>query len=77
MTDFKELQSNKALVTHREHRADCGVGTVWSVLLGDGYLIDCGTRGKARAHILAKIINEAGCDKLSKEALKEWEKSNG
>lgn len=69
---FERLRSNEALVTHREHRTDCGVGTVWSVLLGDGYLIDCGTQGKARAHILAEIINEAGCDRLGKEALKSW-----
>lgn len=71
---MSRLNSNEAIVTHREHRADCGVGTVWSVLLGDGYLIDCGTQGEARAHILAEIINEAGCDRLGKDALRTWRK---
>ncbi len=69
---FSELNSDKALVCQREHRADCGVGTVWLVLLGDGYLIDCGTQGEARAHILAEIINEAGSERLGKDALAKW-----
>jgi len=72
VTTFEELNSDKALVCHKEHRADCGVGTVWSVLLGDGYLIDCGTQGEARAHILADIINCAGPEKLGKAAIRAW-----
>jgi len=73
MTDFAELNSHKALVCKKEHRADCGVGTVWFVLLSDGYLIDCGTQGQARAHVLAGIINRSGPEQLSQEALKGWQ----
>ena len=69
---IQEIQSHKALVCQREHRADCGVGTVWYVLLSDGYLIDCGSQGRARAHILADIINKGGPEQLSRESLEAW-----
>lgn len=72
MSDFDKLRSDEALVCRQEHRADCGVGTVWFVLLSDGYLIDCGTQGEARANILAGIINAAGPEKLSHKAIKAW-----
>lgn len=72
MAIFTDLSSDNALVCTKEHRADCGVGTVWFVLLSDGYLIDCGTRGQARAHILADIINAAGPEKLGQVSLRGW-----
>lgn len=42
MATFSELHSGCALVCHKDHRCEAGVGTVWSVLLADGFLIDCG-----------------------------------
>jgi hypothetical protein len=71
MATWEELRSDKALVCQKQHRAECGVGTVWFVLLSDGYLIDCGSTpvSKTRAEVLANIINEAGPDRLSREAL--------
>lgn len=74
MTNYDDLRSHKALVCTKEHRADCGVGTVWFVLLSDGYLIDCGTQGEARANILASIINSAGPEQLSHDAIKQWKR---
>ena len=73
MNDFKRLQSPEAIVCHKQHRADCGVGTVWFVLLADGYLIDCGAEpySEARANILAEAVNENPAA-LSKAALREW-----
>lgn len=72
MATWEELRSDKALVCHKEHRCADGVGTVWSVLLSDGYLVDCGSDRKSqrRAEVLATIINESGPDRLSHEALK-------
>lgn len=71
---FSDLNSPRALVCHKQHRADCGVGTVWFVLLADGYLIDCGAEAysEARANTLAAIINASGPDALGKDALREW-----
>jgi len=61
MTPMADLQSDRALVLHREHRCEQGRGTVWFVCLADGYLIDCGTDrvSEARARLLASIINDA------------------
>lgn len=74
MTDFAKLNSPLALVCHKQHRADCGVGTVWFVLLADGYLIDCGAENysEARANTLAAIINAANPSSLDKNALRAW-----
>lgn len=74
--DFKRLKSSEAIVCHQQHRADCGVGTVWMVLLADGYLIDCGAErhSEARANILAEAINQNPAA-LSKAALCEWRPS--
>jgi hypothetical protein len=73
MTDFDKLRTAEAIVCHRQHRADCGVGTVWLVLLADGYLIDCGAEAysEARANLMAALINAAP-EKLSKDALRAW-----
>lgn len=72
MTDMKELQSDRALVCHREINCDQGGATAFMVVLSDGFLIDCGAGGYAekRAKILAAIINEAGPERLSKEGLR-------
>jgi hypothetical protein len=72
---MKDLNSPKALVCHQQHRADCGVGTVWFVCLADGYLIDCGAEvySEARADILASFINTAP-EKLDRDSLKAWRK---
>lgn len=69
---WAELISDKALVCHKEHRCDAGVGTTWFVLLSDGYLIDCGAErlSETRANVLASIINESGAEKLSDKSLK-------
>ena len=70
---FDELASPKALVCQQQHRADCGVGTAWFVVLADGYLIDCGAErhSEARANIIADLVN-TDPEKLTKEALKQW-----
>lgn len=69
MSTFEELNSDKALVCHREINCEHGGAKVHMVLLSDGFLIDCGTNAK-RAEILAAIINEGGAERLSKTALR-------
>lgn len=71
---MEALNSPRALVCHQQHRADCGVGTVWFVLLADGYLIDCGAepRSEARANVLAAIINADDPAKLDEAPLSAW-----
>lgn len=68
---FEELRSDKALVCRREVTGESGGATVWLVLLSDGFLIECGTSflSEQRARTLAEIINEAGPERLSEEAL--------
>jgi hypothetical protein len=69
---FEDIRSHKALVCHKEHRCDAGVGIAWFVLLSDGYLIDCGAQkaSEARAQVLAQIINEGDHgSRLSHKAL--------
>ncbi len=77
MTTFEDIASPKALVCHQQHRADSGVGTVWFVVLADGYLIDCGAErhSEARANTLADIINTHGPDVLGKQRLSAWRAS--
>lgn len=72
--DMEKLRSPLALVCHKQHRADCGVGTVYYVLLADGYLIDCGAESasQARAETLAAIVNAGEPERLSREALHAW-----
>ena len=67
-----ELQSDKALVCRKEINSEQGGATVWHVLLSDGHLVDCGAGfpAEARARVLATIINEAGPERLSHQALK-------
>lgn len=77
MTDFTTLRSGKAIVCHKDHRCDQGVGTVWYVLLSDGYLLECGHEpvSEARANILAEIINAGGEDqwqRVGRVSLKAW-----
>ena len=59
MTDFATLQGPTALVCHREINSDAGGAVVFSVLLADGFLIECGAGGYAqrRAKELAEVIN--------------------
>lgn len=64
-----ELRSDKALVCRREINSDQGNATIWMVLLSDGFLIDCGLN-ETRAEVLAAMLNEAGPDRLSKNALR-------
>jgi len=80
MATFAEIHSGRALVCHKDHRCDAGVGTVWSVLLADGFLIDCGhgAYAEARANVLAGIINAGGEEqwkRLDRDALSEWRRS--
>jgi hypothetical protein len=67
-----DLNSDKALVCHSQHRCGDGVGTVWFVMLADGFLLDCNSErySEARANTLAEIINAAGPEKLSREAMR-------
>ena len=67
-----DLISDKALVCRKEINGEQGGATVWMVLLSDGHLLDCGTGyGEQRARILATMINEAGPERLSLQALKD------
>ena len=67
-----DLNSDKALVCRKEINGEQGSATVWHVLLSDGHLIDCGSSffAERRAHVLADMINEAGPERLSRQALK-------
>lgn len=73
MTPMDELQSDRALVLHQEHRCEQGKGIVWYVCLADGYLIDCGTSriSEARARLLAKIINDAEPERFNRQSIGE------
>lgn len=66
-----ELSSDKALVCRKEINGEQGGATVWHVLLSDGHLIDCGSSflAETRARVLAAMINEAGPERLSRQAL--------
>lgn len=80
MASFSDLHSGRALVCHKDHRCDAGVGTVWSVLLADGFLIDCGhgAYAEARANVLAGMINAGGEDQwqqLDRDALSQWRRA--
>lgn len=66
--NWDELNSDKALVCRREINCEHGGATVYSVLLSDGFLLDCGT-SEDRAITLAGIINRGGPELLSKTAL--------
>lgn len=74
MSTFEELRSPRALVCKKQHRADCGVGTVWFVCLADGYLIDCGAEAysEARANMLAAAVNAGDPAMFNKEGLSAW-----
>lgn len=66
---WAELSSDKALVCRREINSEQGNATVWMVLLSDGHLLDCGLNER-RAVTLATMINEAGPERLSHEAMR-------
>jgi len=68
-TSWADLKSDKALVCHREINGEQGGATVWSVMAGDGFLIECG-KSEERARHLADLINEAGPERLGHESLK-------
>lgn len=78
MATFEELQSNKAIVTHREINCDQGCATVYSVLLADGFLIETGSSGYShiRACIMAEIINSSGPERLSRDAMEKYRMSD-
>lgn len=48
---FADTASERVLVYHYDHVNDAGDGTIWGVLLADGYAINCGigAKGEARA----------------------------
>ena len=61
-----KLRSDQAVVCHGERE---GI-VVWSVLLADGYLLECGRGiGEARANVLADIINHNNPEQLTRQAL--------
>ena len=70
MASWEDLNSDKALVCKREINSEQGNATVFMVLLSDGFLLDCGLHER-RAATLAKMINEAGPERLSKKGLKQ------
>ena len=55
-----DIVHERAQVVRRERVTDAGPGTVWYLLLGDGYLLDCGSgqEGKDRADSLSFIIEQ-------------------
>lgn len=65
------LSSPEALVCRREIAGPMGGSTVWTVLLADGFLLECGTGflSEERAVALAEIINAGGPERLSRKAL--------
>lgn len=54
-----DLTSDRALVCHRDKVTSAGAGTVWSVMMADGYLLDCGIgpKGHDRAEAVAAKLN--------------------
>lgn len=68
-----DLNSDKALVCRKEINGEQGGAIVWHVLLSDGHLIDCGSAflAERRARVLADMINEAGPERLSRQALSQ------
>lgn len=69
--DRPPFPSRAAYPCFREIVNDQGHGHAWFVLMPDGFLLDCGCRdGEARARAVAKIINEAGFEKVDREALR-------
>lgn len=72
MSEWEDLNSDKALICRREINCDQGGATVFMVLLSDGFLLDCGSGGYAerRANKLAAIINEAGPERLSVQGMR-------
>lgn len=69
---FEDLKSHKALVCRRENHSSAGMAVIWSILLSDGFLIECGSggNGEDRANVLASIVNNDRPERLSREALK-------
>jgi hypothetical protein len=66
--------SRKAFPCYREISGEQGGAVVWFVMLPDGYLLDCGWKlGEARAAILSKLINDAGLEKIDREALEAFQ----
>lgn len=65
--DFETLKGPKALVCHREINSDAGGAVVFSVLLADGFLLDCGSSGYAqmRAQELADVINASNPERFN------------
>ena len=68
MATFSDLNSDKALVCHREINCEQGDATIYMVLLSDGFLLDCG-KDRRRAVILARTINRGRPELLSKAGL--------
>jgi len=65
------VRAGQARVCHVQHRCDAGVGTVYYVVLADGYLLDCGHEpiAKARAETLVEFINSRGAEAFNSQAL--------
>lgn len=71
--DRPPFPSRAAYPCYREIVNDQGHGHVWFVLMPDGFLLDCGTKwGEARARLLSQIINDAGIEKIDREALEAF-----
>jgi hypothetical protein len=62
MADTEELQSSRAIVATRQINGENGGGTVFCVVLADGFILECGSDyyAQRRAVLLAKIINATG-----------------
>ena len=71
MTPMEELQSDRALVCHREFHADKKI-VIWSIVLADGFIIECGSGSMAetRARRLADVVNASAPEQFSREALR-------
>lgn len=58
---FSDTASDRVLIYHFDHVNDAGAGTIWGVLLADGYAINCGigAKGEARAKDIQAKMNAA------------------
>ena len=59
--NWEEIQSDRAIVAHRQINSDAGGATVFCVVLADGFILECGSDGYAqkRAELLASVINQS------------------
>ena len=72
----ERLRSGAAIVATRHIAGDYGGATVWCVVLADGFIVELGCQSisEARAHTLARIINQGHEAAFTEDALLKWKK---